>query len=50
VVPVNVYSASYGVNENASSEAINIYLMMAVESCFSIQWVGSCTQNRCLLL
>ena len=50
VVPVNVYSASYGVSGNASSEIININLMMAVESSFCIQWVGSCSQYRYLLL
>ena len=37
VIPVNVYSASYGISENARSKVININPMMAVESSFNIQ-------------
>ena len=38
------------ISKNASSKVINISPMMAVESSFSIQWVGSCKQYRCWLL
>ena len=36
-------------SKNSSSEVINVSPMMAVESSFCIQWVGSCKPYRCLL-